>query len=125
MRKRYICKCNYFQLLKVAQIKVFPGQFLKNSISIYKIFAQMSLFKAYVNDGQKIYTILLSMLTIGHLKQQIVQVTQLTHEDDVLTAIIDENGINIKSDEDLTYAFKKNPLSLTAQFRSSFLILFL
>ncbi|ETO36331.1 hypothetical protein RFI_00728 [Reticulomyxa filosa] len=83
----------------------------------------MSSFKAYVNDGTKTHTITLPELTIEYLKRQILQVTRPTYVDDILTAIIDENGSHIKTDESVIRAFEKDPVYFTVQFESSFPLL--
>ncbi|ETO28761.1 hypothetical protein RFI_08364 [Reticulomyxa filosa] len=68
----------------------------------------MSLFKAYMNDGEKICMITLSDLTMEHLKRQILQATQLVQEDDVLITIIDGDGNSIENDESVIHAFKSD-----------------
>ncbi|ETO18440.1 hypothetical protein RFI_18823 [Reticulomyxa filosa] len=77
----------------------------------------MSLFKAYVNDGEKMHTIILPRLTMEHLKQQILQVTQSTHVNEVLEAIIDRDGNHIETDESLVHAFNEEIVYLTVQFK--------
>ncbi|ETO35181.1 hypothetical protein RFI_01893 [Reticulomyxa filosa] len=78
----------------------------------------MTLFEASVVAEGKLYTIMLSVLTLEHLKKQILQVTLPTHANDVLEAIIDINGNHIQTDESVIDAFKKDPVYFTAQFQS-------
>ncbi|ETO15158.1 hypothetical protein RFI_22205 [Reticulomyxa filosa] len=78
----------------------------------------MSLFKAYVNVGGKMHTIMLPTLTMEHLKQQVVNFTQPVHTNDVSITIIDGNNCPIETDENVVNAFKIEPVYFTVQFRS-------
>ncbi|ETO31506.1 hypothetical protein RFI_05612 [Reticulomyxa filosa] len=80
----------------------------------------MSLFKAFVNDGPTLHTIMLSELTIKQLKQQILQATQPTHVDDILATVVDGDSSLVETDEDVIQAFYKDLVYFTVQFRSAF-----
>ncbi|ETO14786.1 hypothetical protein RFI_22583 [Reticulomyxa filosa] len=61
---------------------------------------------------------MLPVLTLEHLKQQVLQTTLPTHANDVLEAIIDINGDNIQTDESVIQAFKRDPVYFTVRFQS-------
>ncbi|ETO35900.1 hypothetical protein RFI_01164 [Reticulomyxa filosa] len=77
----------------------------------------MISFKAYVNAGGKSHMIILSELTMKHLKEQVIQVTP-KKTDEVLLAIIDGDGCQIETDESVIQAFKKDPVYFTIQVQS-------
>ncbi|ETO21685.1 hypothetical protein RFI_15520 [Reticulomyxa filosa] len=62
-------------------------------------------FKAYLNDGLNMYTLLLQELTFSNLKQQITQAIQSTHVSDSLLVIKSGNGGIIETDKDVIDAF--------------------
>ncbi|ETO04504.1 hypothetical protein RFI_32894 [Reticulomyxa filosa] len=77
----------------------------------------MTSFKAYVNAREKMYKIMLSTLTMKHLKQRVIEVTQPKTVDEVLLTIIDTDGCHIETDKDVIHAFKKESVYLTVQFQ--------
>ncbi|ETO26628.1 hypothetical protein RFI_10510 [Reticulomyxa filosa] len=79
----------------------------------------MSSFKAYVNDGTKLHTIMLTNLTIKDLKQQIARVTEVARADESMT-ITDREGRHVETDQDVIEAFVNDPLLFTVHFQSSF-----
>ncbi|ETO01793.1 hypothetical protein RFI_35646 [Reticulomyxa filosa] len=83
----------------------------------------MSSFKAYMTDGVTVHTIMLPKLTTEHLRQQILQVAQPAHVNNVLMAIVNGNGDDIETDENVICTFKRDHVYFTAQFQSSFFLL--
>ncbi|ETO11728.1 hypothetical protein RFI_25648 [Reticulomyxa filosa] len=77
----------------------------------------MSSFKAFIDDGSKVHTIILLGLTVENLRQQISLAVQPTHAEDVIGAIIDGKGCDVESDQNVVDAFTKDPVFFTVRFR--------
>ncbi|ETO27005.1 hypothetical protein RFI_10127 [Reticulomyxa filosa] len=78
----------------------------------------MSSYKACVNDGGKVHTIILPDLTMESLRQQILQATQSAQTNNVLITITDGNDGYIEADEDVINAFKSDTVYFTVHFQS-------
>ncbi|ETO33455.1 hypothetical protein RFI_03651 [Reticulomyxa filosa] len=101
------------------------GTFCSFQIFFFEIdILGMSSYKAYVNDEEKVHTILLHDLTMEHLKQQILQATQPKHAENVTMTIVDRSGSCIESDENVIQAFKNDAVNLTVQFQPGFFSLY-
>ncbi|ETO33025.1 hypothetical protein RFI_04082 [Reticulomyxa filosa] len=74
-------------------------------------------FKACLNDGIKVHTLLLTELTIKNLKQQVTQASRSTQVDSVLVTITDGNGCYVETDKSVADVFAKEPVYFIAHFQ--------
>ncbi|ETO36160.1 hypothetical protein RFI_00901 [Reticulomyxa filosa] len=109
-----------FKFMSVACSSLLKMTFImiKESNALYISKEQTLNLLTYVNDGPIVHTITLSELTMEHLKQEIVQITQPIHTNEVLVTIFDENGGPIRTDKNVIQAFKRNTVYFTVQFQS-------